>query len=62
MNEHIRDFEKQLKKLDYSLYHADRRGNEKEVQDIRCKMEHFRAAVRAIRQLEEISAPDGWEG
>lgn len=53
MNEHIRYFEKQLKKLDYSLYHADRRNNEKEVRDIRCRMEHFRAAIRAFRALEE---------
>ncbi len=57
MNEHIRYFEKQLKKLDYSLYHADRRNNEKEVRDIRCKMEHFRAAIRAFRTLEGRTEP-----
>ena len=34
MNPHIKYFEKQLKKLDYALYHADRRNNEKEVRDI----------------------------
>ena len=52
MNEHIRYFEKQLKKLDYSLYHADRRNNEKEVRDIRAKMEHFRAAIRVMEEAE----------
>lgn len=48
--------------LDYALYHADRRNNEKEVRDIRCKMEHFREAIKALRTVEKMNTPDGWEG
>lgn len=62
MNPHMKYFEKQLKKLDYALYHAGRRNNEKEVRDIRCKMEHFREAIKALRLTDAYNAPDGWEG
>lgn len=62
MNPHMKYFEKQLKKLDYALYHAGRRNNEKEVRDIRCKMEHFREAIKALRTVEKMNTPDGWEG
>ena len=62
MNPHMKYFEKQLKKLDYALYHADRRNNEKEVRDIRCKIEHFREAIKALRLTDAYNAPDGWEG
>ena len=62
MNPHIRYFEKQLKNLDYALYHADRRKNEKEVRDIRYKMEHFREAIKAMRTVEKMNTPDSWEG
>lgn len=60
--DHIRYFEKQLKKLDYALLHADRRNSEEEVQNIRKKMEHYRAAIKAITRLEILDKPDGWEG
>lgn len=36
--------------------------NEKEVRDIRCKMEHFREAIKALRTVEKMNTPDGWEG
>lgn len=62
MNPHMKYFEKQLKKLDYALYHAGRRNNEKEVRDIRCKMEHFREAIKALRLTDAYNAPDSWEG
>ena len=55
-------FQKMLKKLEYRLLDAVRRGHEPEVLGIRKKIEHFKAAVLALRIAGEINRPDGWEG
>lgn len=57
---HIRYFEKKLNKLDYALRRAGER--EKQVQEIREAMKHYRAAIRALVALEAMRQPDGWEG
>lgn len=62
MNPHMKYFEKQLKKLDYALYHADRRNNEKEVRDIKTKIGAYEEAIKALGIVESINRPDGWEG
>ena len=58
----LRWFERQLSKLDRRLRKADEKGRIAEVEDIRVRMRHFRAAVRAIREVETLNRKDGWEG
>ena len=62
MNPHMKYFEKQLKKLDYALYHAGRRNNEKEVRDIKTKIGAYEEAIKALGIVESINRPDSWEG
>lgn len=45
----LRWFERQLAKLDRRLRKADEKGRIAEVEDIRVRMRHFRAAVRALK-------------
>ena len=45
----LRWFERQLSKLDRRLRKADEKGRVAEVEDIRVRMRHFRAAVRALK-------------
>ena len=56
---HIRYFEKKLNKLDYALRRAGER--EKQIQEIRETMKHYRAAIRAMAAMEAMNRKDGWE-
>ena len=48
---HIEYFEKQIKRLGYRLYYAEKRENEEDVQNISTKMNHYRAAISALTLL-----------
>lgn len=45
----LRWFERQLAKLDRRMRKAEEKGRIAEVEDIRVRMRHFRAAVKALK-------------
>ena len=51
-------FLKRIKTLEKRLYHADKRGNETEIADLRKKLRHCREAVRALGQQEIVRCKD----
>ena len=51
-------FLKRIKTLEKRLYHADKRGNETEIADLRKKLKHCREAVRALGQPEVVRCKD----
>lgn len=53
MNESIKYFERKIRNFEKSLIVADQRGDEGAVRGLRAKLEHFRNAVRALREVED---------
>ena len=51
-------FLKRIKTLEKRLYHADKRGNETEIADLRKKLKRCREAVRALGQPEVVRCKD----
>lgn len=51
-------FLKRIKTLEKRLYHADRRGNDQEISDLRRKIKYCREAIRALGQPEIVWCKD----
>lgn len=51
-------FLKRIKTLEKRLYHADRRGNDQEISDLRRKIKYCREAIRALGQPEIVRCKD----
>lgn len=56
MNEsyHIEWFKKQIGKAARSLDQAERRGDEEAIKGLRKKMEHYRAAIAALKLVRQL--------
>lgn len=51
--EAIKYFERKLRSSERNLEQADKRGDEGAIVGLRKKMEHFREALRALREVED---------
>ena len=53
MNDTIKYFERKLRSFERNLVTADQRGDTEAIQGLRTKMEHFRNALKALREVEK---------
>lgn len=52
MTETIKYFERKIRNFEKSLIAADQRGDEGAIRGLRAKMEHYRVALKAMREVE----------
>ena len=61
-DDHIKFFESQRDRCIRNKEKELRWGNEEHAENIQRKIEHYQAAIDALKLAEEINKSDGWEG